>query len=192
MAIIIVLSRHDGLVYPSYVTVWSRTLRSEGVTPKDAEADAAETRARAAFGACVAAINAVDSLSYRFAKASQAHGWIQSTRARKPTRKFCVVVVWRGLRDVERQQAMAGCVVHQLTAATMRLARSCVPRAFFFFLVAIELVTLCNTLLPLSSRTRMLLPVSGIKDFFRGAAVHDQKGLKHGPRAVFPLFLGCS
>ncbi len=81
-------SRHGGLVQSSYVTVWSRTLRSEGVTPKDAEADAAETRARAAFGACVAAINAVDSLSYRFAKASQAHGWmgavIANTRANRP------------------------------------------------------------------------------------------------------------
>lgn len=55
----------------SHVKVWSRTLRSEGVTPKEAEKDAAEVRARAAFGACVSAINAVDSLSYRFAEVSE-------------------------------------------------------------------------------------------------------------------------
>lgn len=53
----------------SHVKVWSRTLRSEGATPKkEAGEDAAEVRARAAFGACVSAINAVDSLSYRFAE----------------------------------------------------------------------------------------------------------------------------
>eukprot|EP00903_Cladosiphon_okamuranus_P009507 g9059.t1 len=53
-----------------HVKVWSRTLRSEGVTPKETEGDqdAAEARARAAFGACVSAISAVDSLSYRFAE----------------------------------------------------------------------------------------------------------------------------
>lgn len=52
----------------SHVKVWSRTLRSEGVTPKKNDVDTAEANARAAFGACVTTINAVDSLSYRFAE----------------------------------------------------------------------------------------------------------------------------
>ncbi|CAN0533270.1 unnamed protein product, partial [Ectocarpus sp. 12 AP-2014] len=51
-----------------YVRVWSRTLRAEGVSPQDKDKDKAEVKARAAFGACVCAINAVDSLSYRFAE----------------------------------------------------------------------------------------------------------------------------
>ncbi|CAM9514809.1 unnamed protein product [Ectocarpus sp. 4 AP-2014] len=51
-----------------YVRVWSRTLRAEGVAPQDKDKDMAEVKARAAFGACVCAINAVDSLSYRFAE----------------------------------------------------------------------------------------------------------------------------
>ncbi|CAM9922546.1 unnamed protein product [Pylaiella littoralis] len=53
-----------------HVKVWSRTLRSEGVTPKKNDVDTAEANARAAFGACVTTINAVDSLSYRFAEKS--------------------------------------------------------------------------------------------------------------------------
>lgn len=52
----------------SHVKAWSRVLRSEGVTPKQKDVDKAEASARAAFGACVTAINAVDSLSYRFAE----------------------------------------------------------------------------------------------------------------------------
>lgn len=63
-------ARHRPRDESSHVKVWSRALRSEGVTPKEAEGDqdAAEARARAAFGACVSAISAVDSLSYRFAE----------------------------------------------------------------------------------------------------------------------------
>lgn len=52
----------------SHVKAWSRVLRSEGVTPRQKDVDTAEASARAAFGACVTAINAVDSLSYRFAE----------------------------------------------------------------------------------------------------------------------------
>lgn len=59
------------LVFFSHVKAWSRTLRSEGVTPKKKDEDTAEVNARTAFGACVTAINAVDSLSYRFVEVSR-------------------------------------------------------------------------------------------------------------------------
>lgn len=68
----------------SHVKVWSRTLRAEGVTPKEKGADKAEAKARAAFAACVCSINAVDSLSYRFAEVRKARvadffqGWSSS------------------------------------------------------------------------------------------------------------------
>ncbi|CAM9524170.1 unnamed protein product, partial [Hapterophycus canaliculatus] len=52
-----------------YAKVWSRTLRAEGVAPKEKGADKAEAQARVAFAACVCAVSAVDSLSYRFAEA---------------------------------------------------------------------------------------------------------------------------
>lgn len=51
----------------SYVKVWSGVLRAEGVVPDEQEIDVAESKARAAFGACVCAINAVNSVVYRFA-----------------------------------------------------------------------------------------------------------------------------
>lgn len=38
------------------------------MTPKKKDVDTAEANARAAFGACVTAINAVDSLWYRYAE----------------------------------------------------------------------------------------------------------------------------
>lgn len=44
------------------------------MAPKDR--DKAEVQARAAFGACVCAINAVDSLSYRFAEVSEGEAGI--------------------------------------------------------------------------------------------------------------------
>lgn len=75
--------------------VWSRILRSEGVTPKETEEDAAEVQARAAFGACVSAINAVDSLSYRFAE-------VRFGRSVVPT-EACALnnnIVYVSLRDL--------------------------------------------------------------------------------------------
>ncbi|CAM9303729.1 unnamed protein product, partial [Scytosiphon promiscuus] len=57
-----------------HVRVWSRALRAEGVAPRKEGADKAEAKARAAFAACVCAINAVNSLTYRFAETKARDG----------------------------------------------------------------------------------------------------------------------
>lgn len=55
----------------SYVKVWSAALRVEDMPQEEQGKDTAEMKARAAFGACVCAINAVNSVLYRFAAASK-------------------------------------------------------------------------------------------------------------------------
>ena len=55
----------------SYVKVWSAALRVEDMPQEEHDKDMAEIKARAAFGACVCAINAVNSMLYRFAEASK-------------------------------------------------------------------------------------------------------------------------
>ena len=94
--------------------VWSRTLRSEGVTPKETEEDAAEARARAAFGACVSAINAVDSLSYRFAEVRlvEDRRWMQRAACVLHTKcVFCTLTyaIWSASCSIRLVFARAGC-----------------------------------------------------------------------------------
>lgn len=78
------------------------------MAPKDK--DKAEVKARAAFGACVCAINAVDSLSYRFAEVSVGEAGERGQRRSCVLARQAVEVLARGtLRSIKDYMMLQTC-----------------------------------------------------------------------------------